>query len=655
MIKRIPIFLLILSIKINAQVDSLTNYFDDLQNYIEKTSLLDEEDENNFYETIEDLLRNPININKASVQELLTIPILDFSTADKIIKYRNRNNNFYSLNELFLIDNLSHELITLIKPLLILNDKEPELITKEPFLNFINSRNRIVQDIQSRKGFNNGNYLGTKPKIYNRIQISAKDYFLNLTQEKDAGENSFTDFYSGSFSISNLSYIKKFIIGDFNLAFGQGLALAKPFGARKGSYSTISIIKNQKYVSEYTSTNETNFFRGSSAIINLFDFDINLFYSKNKISTNLNDEAKITSIKVDGIYRTANDLTKKQNVLLKSFGGSINFTNEIFHIGVLYTNFDFDKKFSSDYSEYIADENSFDFISSDYSLTLNDVFLTGEFSYNGLSIASINNLFINISRKFRFITSFRNYPSNYFNFFANGFGERSNTQNEVGFYSGFQLRSGIGTFDLYFDQFKFPNKDELSFPFSGNELSIFYHNKFTKSLGINLRYFIENKDDEIESDGSLKIAKAKKQRVRADFSYSTIKSIKLKTRFEFNNFSIDELNKSEKGFLVYQDIKFYTLNDLRLYGRFIIFQTDSYNSRIYEFENDLLGTFASRALYGNGYRWYIMAKYQIINQLELSIKYSNTLRTDVEEIGSGDQTIKGNLENRVSMQIDLKF
>ena len=639
---------------VKPQVDSLSNYFDSIQNYTEAASLFNEDEESDFYEVIEEILRNPINLNDADKLDLLRIPFLDLASADEIIIYRTDNSKFYSLNELHLVENLSNELVNLLKPLLSLENKTQVIISK-PFLNFIKIRMRSISDIQSREGFINNNYLGSKPKIYNRVQASADKYFLNLTTEKDAGENSLTDFYSVSFSISDFLFFKKFILGDYNLQFGQGLALSKPYGTKKSSFSTISVIKNNRLFSEYTSTDEIKFFRGTAITTSLNNLSISMFYSNKFLSANIDEDGKITSFKMDGIYRTELDLQKKNSTNLQTFGGVLNFKSAFFRVGFLYTNFLFNKTFSKEYSPFIRDKNQFNFLSFDYSANFKNLLLTGEFSYNELSVASINSIFINISRQFRFLTSFRNYPSNYYNFFSNGFGEKSNTQNEVGFYTGFQISTNFGKFDIYFDQFSFPNKEENKFNYSGNELSLFYQYNFYKNLGLNFRYFIETKDDEIINQNQILTGRIKRQRVRTDLLYSVEKNISLKTRFEINLFEERESEINEKGFLVYQDVKINPFRNLALYGRFIVFKTESFNTRIYEFENDLIGTMSNKALYGNGYRWYLMLKYNLFEEFDISVKYTNTYRTDVNELGTGNQKINGNNENQISLQVDAQF
>jgi hypothetical protein len=118
---------------------------------------------------------------------------------------------------------------------------------------------------------------------------------------------------------------------------------------------------------------------------------------------------------------------------------------------------------------------------------------------------------------------------------------------------------------------------------------------------------------------------------------------------------IKDAQVKEDGFLMFQDIRYIPQKYFILYGRIIFFQTDSFNSAIYEFENDLLGVMPNLALYGKGMRMYFIIKYRALNFLSISAKYSETYKPDETSLSSGDNEIIGNLDNRFSLQIDLSF
>ena len=65
------------------------------------------------------------------------------------------------------------------------------------------------------------------------------------------------------------------------------------------------------------------------------------------------------------------------------------------------------------------------------------------------------------------------------------------------------------------------------------------------------------------------------------------------------------------------------------------FESDSFDSRLFQYENDLPGVLTNRALFGRGNRWYLLVKYQPLKKFAAYLKYSETYRDDVDVIGTG--------------------
>ena len=61
------------------------------------------------------------------------------------------------------------------------------------------------------------------------------------------------------------------------------------------------------------------------------------------------------------------------------------------------------------------------------------------------------------------------------------------------------------------------------------------------------------------------------------------------------------------------------------------------------------------AMYGKGIRWYVIAKYKALQFLSISAKYSETYKPQETSLSSGDNLIIGNVDNRISFQIDLSL
>jgi hypothetical protein len=131
--------------------------------------------------------------------------------------------------------------------------------------------------------------------------------------------------------------------------------------------------------------------------------------------------------------------------------------------------------------------------------------------------------------------------------------------------------------------------------------------------------------------------------------------ISLKNRIETAAFS-EEDEKSSYGYMIYQDI-FYNFKKvpLSLNMRYAVFDTDTYDSRIYAYESDLLYAFSIPAYYSKGTRFYFNLKYSISNYIDLWLRYSQTYFSDLDVISSGLNRINGNTKSEIKAQLRIKF
>jgi len=111
----------------------------------------------------------------------------------------------------------------------------------------------------------------------------------------------------------------------------------------------------------------------------------------------------------------------------------------------------------------------------------------------------------------------------------------------------------------------------------------------------------------------------------------------------------------ERGFLIYQDLRVQPFSKLRIDGRVTLFDTDSFNTRVYQFESDLLYVMSNTVLYDQGQRVYATVKYDATSFLDIWFKYGLTIFEDRHFISSGLNEIEGNIRNSIGVQIKLQF
>ena len=110
------IILILNSASIVAQSDTTQTTSELIKTYIEEST----ENSNNpeLYDLIEELRNNPINLNTATIKDLMKIPFLDYEGASLIVKHRKEHGEFASINELRGVTKLSKATISKIKPLI---------------------------------------------------------------------------------------------------------------------------------------------------------------------------------------------------------------------------------------------------------------------------------------------------------------------------------------------------------------------------------------------------------------------------------------------------------------------------------------------------------------------------------------------------------
>jgi len=69
----------------------------------------------------------------------------------------------------------------------------------------------------------------------------------------------------------------------------------------------------------------------------------------------------------------------------------------------------------------------------------------------------------------------------------------------------------------------------------------------------------------------------------------------------------------------------------------------------------LTGVMSNPALYGEGLRWYLLASYETKYGVKISFKYSELFKPDEITLGSSDSEIDGNVDNKISLQLDFSF
>lgn len=668
--------------------DEWKRVFEDLAESLSSRSEQDL-DYTSLLEELEELQAHPVAINTPNQEELNRLFLLSDFQANSLQQYILENGPILSLYELQFVYGFDQGTVELISPFINLEQAQTKqtINLKKPVKY---GRHQILIRTQSiletQQGYlpisdsalserPNSRYLGSPWKVYTRYSYSyKKQLLLGFTAEKDAGEEFFSgnnkqgyDYYSGFIQLNNVWKMKTIVIGDYEPRFGQGLNLWSGFAYGK-STEALLIEKRQSGIRRYTSTNENQFFRGMAATIDLGNFDLSAFFSSKNIDANvlkrdtLNQEANLVSGFIEtGIHATPGEISDRKSLSEMIYGGNLNYTNNRFHAGLTMVRFHYDAEINAGDSPYEA----FDFsgksgskIGSDYKYTFRRGTIFGELSCSpGNGWAFIQGGLFPLAEQLSIAILYRYYSPGFLPIYSNAFSENSSILNENGFYIGariFPFRKW--DFSTYIDIVSFPwLKYRTSAPSKGSEFLFQANYATSNSLRMYWRIQYEKKSENLPPvEEMVKPGEKQKWRARYQVDYRLSGSLELRNRVEWTG-----LNKNEsfsEGYLIYQDI-IYRSNSIPLdiTFRYALFDTESYDNRIYAYENDLLYAFSIPPYYGKGIRTYILLHSSLNKHIDFWFRISRTSFSDREQIGSGLTTIDGNHKTELKLQARLKF
>jgi hypothetical protein len=110
----------------------------------------------------------------------------------------------------------------------------------------------------------------------------------------------------------------------------------------------------------------------------------------------------------------------------------------------------------------------------------------------------------------------------------------------------------------------------------------------------------------------------------------------------------------DQGFLGYVEGS-YDFKRLSVDLRFQYFETNSYDSRIYVYESDVLYSYSIPAFYDKGTRCYFNLHYKLMRNFVIYLRLAQTVYSNKNTIGTGLDEISGNRKTEVKVQFSYSF
>ena len=637
------------------------------ETYLNEVMTLDDV-ESESLETVYDLLceleQHPLDINTVTRETLEQFPFLSAQQIEEIIEYRDRYGPLKSIGELQMVRSLDYAQRRLLTYFIYIGD-EPE--RGFPKLDDIAryGRHELMATARipfyRRKG-DDGDYLGDPYRHWLRYQFTYHDAVkAGFVGAKDAGEPFFTgknrwgyDHYALYLQLRGLGRLESLCLGHYRISMGMGLVMNSDFSLGK-----VAMLQNLGRAStgiRAHSSRSDNYLQGAAATLNLGrGLRLTAFGSYRAIDATLNKDGTAATLLNTGYHRTEAEMDKKHNLNMMKAGGSLSYQNRGLHIGLnmAYSQLSRELKpnTSALYRKNYPQGKDFLNTSLDYRYASHRLSLNGETAIDKAGhLATINTASIRLSDTWSMMALQRFYAYSYASIDAQSFSEGGRVQNESGVYLGLTWRPLPSLrFDAYTDFAYFAwaryQVSQSSYNWDHLLQGTWQHRRWTLDARYRLRLKQKDNADKTALDSH------PEHRMRLGISYAGEGGFGTHTQIDGGYYAYGE---KEWGMMISQSLS-YEGHRLRLNGGVGYFHTDSYDSRVYLYEKGPLYTYGLASFYGEGIRYWLMARAAIGQKLTLTAKIGVTDYFDRSTIGSSYQQIDASSMTDMDLQVRWKF
>lgn len=659
---------------------------------IDETDIIDESNALRITEElpIEDhsvyLIKHPISINQCTFEELSLLPNLNSIEIQLIWNYVSIHRPLISILELQSIPNIDLDKLRKVLPYLQISDTEFSLRRIGDRL-FSDGRKQIIirwsRVLQKQRGYLlsdslNNAYLGSPDKLFLRFQnYKPGSFSYGLVAEKDAGEKLWDnatktkiDYLTAHLFIERLSpKLTALAIGDYKLRIGQGLILDNVFQSA-GNQELGLYVKSPDVLKPYNSVQENNMFRGIASKIKINgQLKALLFFSKTKVDANLvlsdngtneNTPSSFTSIQYAGLHRTKSELQDRNALGLMHSGGSLiqNFNKGYIGLGAVYSHVDLQEaKNSAPYQVFEPSKKNQFHSSVFHQFQVNKLLLFGELASDEKGhLALLQGILKGLGKYAESIIIYRNYSSQFYTKNSQTISSTGKSQNEQGILFGFNfLPNKAWKYNLYYDSWTHPwLRYSTDLPSKGNEWSVKMTYTKRKKWSVYLQYKNNIQEENQNYLNESRLNQLTNHSAKIHWEQKLNSNWTWRSRIEWHGYGGNE--HIEMGYLIYQDLIYKSLEyPISSTLRFSIFDTDSYNSRIYAYENDLLYQYYIPGYFGRGTRSYINVRYKTRSDWSFELRFAISYFPDQLTNGSSGDIIEGSYRTEIKLQLSKYF
>ncbi len=583
------------------------------ENLIEKLS---EQEAENAAETenyLQELLAQPLEVNKLTRENLRRLPFLTRKQIDAFLNFRQQHGEFKSLDEALAILAVSGDTLLFCREMFFLSS--PGRFDLQKF----STRWRTTRPATVEE-----KWLGAPYRSYGRAMLKTAAFSFGVLAERDPGENRFNDhqLFFGQWQRESPGSKWQVIAGNYQVEWAQGLALWSPYGTTISGDVHAASRREGRGLLPYLSGDENAALRGGAVALSWRKFSLFAFASSQQLDATLRDSAMIGFYE-SGYHRTASELSHRKILREQLLGAAmkLNWRNKL-EFGAAAFRSAYDKNWiqpdrAASYFDFTGRRNEVFSVSMTAMMAALQTSIEVAKSRSG-GVAGSAVLSGEASRlqwtaeSHYFSRDFHNPHGRAFNTIADA------PQNEFGYSLGLgsRLRRGMSAEIFLAKRDDLWRTSTLPLPGSqimtGARLEWQMHHDLTLQIRWQQTRYDENLTNSRRS-GRMKI------------EYRASRRLRLTSRLDFARRAPATGDTRKHGLAVSQELQWKWRNDLLVTARYTLFDAPG-STPIYQYEHDLPGVFTNFALREQGRRAYIYLRYFSMFGFDLSLKLACTER-----------------------------
>ena len=645
---------------------------------------------------------SPANLND-TVSGLAAFPFVSTLQRERLRAYIAMEGELLSVEELYVVNGFDSLTVELLRPLVRAVHEEGGRRLEWRDLVKGGRSNLVVGSggtVEQARGYRDSIYEGDDLRLMWRYRYRYKDRVqLQLAGDKDPGEAFFAgsqkrgfDFYGFSLVVNDMGrwsregtarsvYVKRAVLGQYHLQFGQGLTLWSGFGP----WATLGtgISRNAQGLRPNGAFTEYGYMQGAAAALRLGEhWDVSVFGSRVDRDATLPRRAAtdstvdwVQSIYNSGYHRTATEIAKRGLLGEWLAGAHVEFRKGMMRAGMTGVATLLEHAIVP--AEYVYNDNAFRGKNL-FNGGLDFAYRHGRMLWFGEAVWCMSRLAdstalhvapavlagceVAFGSRHRMSGQVHYYSPTYHNLHANAIGQASMPQNEAGagiYYQG-RLMWGVDATARACWSY-FPHMKYLVYaPSTGQEYSLMLAraSQRVRGLSVAVRYRYRERGRNVTPsrmvNGVYLLEQTHKHQATVDVEYGQ-GAWKATARAGYA-FYHGDVTEGNRGWVVYGDVQFRPKGvPLTAAARLSLFDVDDYEARMYAVESDFIYQYSSTLYQNEGCRFYLLLRYDISPNWNVGLKYGITAYADRDTFGSGYDQIDANHRQQWRVQLRLKW